>query len=1019
MFWRRKVDIPPHVWDLAVRRLKDTNALVPSEYVDVVDQISSGLRVASLIARDGIRQDRPLTSQEVAKTAAGLPTFHGFGKVSERAMAAMHAQGMDFLGPFAPGSPLTPFIEESPARAYDFTIGRNLEIEGRDGRVPFSVLEQLVESYDIAQACIRYIIQDMRSMPLLFKPLDETTENVDADIRAARRFWARPDGRRSWGEWIAVFLTQSLMFDAAPLYIVRNDKGKIQGLRNIDGKTIVPKIDWWGELGTGDAPAFQQVIEGVPWADYTTDQMLYPLMWPRADSVYGWPPIESVLMNANTDLRMQSFFLQFFTSGAVPELLITGPEGASIDTLQQVQSTWDAVMKGDVTRRFGGFVLPGGTGIVHTEMPTYPTELWDKIMRLTVMQFNLLPINLGFTEGVNRATAGTQMDLQERVGTFAYATWLEEFLNYVTQELLGLEVQVNLDTGRDKEDRLKEAQAWQVYINSGVVSADEVREDLTGRRIDPDNAIPRFIVAGNGVIPITQIMATSGPVDPVTMTPTTTPSPEQYVWPGEQAPNPPGKPGTPPNRPKRKLEPLPTPSEGAMVPRILPNEASPGGTQPATKSTKEFGSIILVSEGRVFFQQREGGEGLSDSAAYMWEFPGGHVDPGESRYEAAVREFAEEVGVPIPSSARLIGTVERGSWTGYVLSLPKMTDLDLTNRRPNHKDSGDPIARQWWTRWELTSRMDRREEVVEEAPEIVKFLENEPVTKEIAQFRKISETHLGNVLKGEAKPWRFTWHHQDGSALEGQVLKAAEELKSDQGKVRPTRFGAEAQAFELGMTQVIYAALQKIVDPGDVERTIQSVPFASRGLDGKLQEETTRIWAHDVANRLKLDLDPLREALDQTKEGALELGQREARDLLGLPSDSEGLVSSLVNETSIIDPWFKFDEMADTTRNVIARTLTESLMREDSPQMTAQLLSDAVGSMPRARMIAVTQTAHFMTRASLIEYTRADVEEVDLLVELTACPICRAIHEANPHPITQIGIDPPIHPNCRCALAPA
>jgi hypothetical protein len=37
---------------------------------------------------------------------------------------------------------------------------------------------------------------------------------------------------------------------------------------------------------------------------------------------------------------------------------------------------------------------------------------------------------------------------------------------------------------------------------------------------------------------------------------------------------------------------------------------------------------------------------------------------------------------------------------------------------------------------------------------------------------------------------------------------------------------------------------------------------------------------------------------------------------------------------------------------------------------------------------------------------------VDLLVEATACPICRAIADANPHPITDLAIDPPVHPNC-------
>jgi 8-oxo-dGTP pyrophosphatase MutT (NUDIX family) len=745
---------------------------------------------------------------------------------------------------------------------------------------------------------------------------------------------------------------------------------------------------------------------------------------------------------ANTDLRMQAFFLQFFTSGAVPESLLIAPEGADLDTLEYLQQTWDSYMSGDVTKRYGAFYLPNGTSMERTEIPTYPTDLWDKVMRLTVMQYNLLPINLGFTDGVNRATAGTQMDLQERTGTFAYASWLEEQMNFITQELLELEVEVKLDTGRDKEDRVKEAQAWQIYINSAIASPDEAREELLGLKTDPNESVGRFFAKGNDIIPLSQLMAVAGQINPETGGPTGTPAPQAFVWPGEQAPNPPGKPGTPPNVPKPKLKPLEGPNQSGPVPRMSPSGAAnqPGVLQPSSKAALGYGSIILVSEGKVFMQLRE--EGINDSAAGKWEFPGGHVEPGESIWDGAKREFEEEVGVDLPKSGRILGDIHKDQWTGYIVQLPKISDLDLTHRQVRNPElSGDPQARAWWSRKDLLTHPDRREEVKEEAREIAKYLD-QPVTKaqlsEIDQFHRIADQHLTNVAKGSSKPFRFTWHSgYDGSILEEMVAKA--EGETEPGKLRPTRMGPEAQALEIASAAKILNALRQMVDKDQVSRIVSRVPFVAHGLNQEADSELTNIWASGIAQQVQVDVKPFHAALTEVRQDATELGQREAQDLLSLPPDlstpkpgisdlsgpsnSRNIVSDLVNDSSLwnfnADPDYSAPEMDSTTRKIITGALKEGLENEESPQQIGDRIAEAVGSPSRARMISVTQTAHYMTRASLVEFQRANVEMVDLLVEATACPICRAIADANPHPITDLAIDPPVHPNCRCALTPA
>lgn len=66
----------------------------------------------------------------------------------------------------------------------------------------------------------------------------------------------------------------------------------------------------------------------------------------------------------------------------------------------------------------------------------------------------------------------------------------------------------------------------------------------------------------------------------------------------------------------------------------------------------EVVAAIIIRDGKVFATQRGYGE-FKDG----WEFPGGKMEPGESREEALVREIREELDAEIRVD-RLLETVE-------------------------------------------------------------------------------------------------------------------------------------------------------------------------------------------------------------------------------------------------------------------------------------------------------------------------------------------------------------------------
>ncbi|MGW7636110.1 NUDIX domain-containing protein [Streptomyces decoyicus] len=101
--------------------------------------------------------------------------------------------------------------------------------------------------------------------------------------------------------------------------------------------------------------------------------------------------------------------------------------------------------------------------------------------------------------------------------------------------------------------------------------------------------------------------------------------------------------------------------------------------------------VALTSDGNVLLIERDWPpfEG-------SWALPGGHVDPGETSLQAAVRELAEETGVHVtPTDLREIGTFNqpgrdpRGPYStdAYLAVVPASTPITAGD---------DARTARWW-----------------------------------------------------------------------------------------------------------------------------------------------------------------------------------------------------------------------------------------------------------------------------------------------------------------------------------
>src|SRR5580704_3611646 len=292
-----------------------------------------------------------------------------FGRTPDDLQDALAAQGMSWGSVFSPGPPLQPFFGyRTPARTFDFQPGVNTQVTPRWDRISFTTLKALWEAYDVAQICTKHLINDVRSLEYHFEAQLGVRDDVSDDIRKAREFFDSPDKRLPFRAWLAKYLMDAIRFDAGTLYIRRNRGQDPIALEVVSGVTMIPQVDYYGRIPTDEndqdpqlspagtfrgtkTPGYVQIIQGMPATWFAADDIIYQPINPMPDSQYGLAPLEAVMLTANTDLRFQWHFLNYFTKGNLPAgFMEAPPDLTNAEQVAEFQQIWDGMMLGDQQR---------------------------------------------------------------------------------------------------------------------------------------------------------------------------------------------------------------------------------------------------------------------------------------------------------------------------------------------------------------------------------------------------------------------------------------------------------------------------------------------------------------------------------------------------------------------------------------------------------------------------------------------------------------------------------------------
>ena len=315
----------------------------------------------------------PDLDQAVRVSSLALEPYRmAVGPLGRIGTAQAAARGADWFGPLQPLAPVAP--PDVAGRQFDFPPGFNLTTQPRAYEpIGFFELRALADAYDLVRIIIETRKDQLARLDWSVRPRAGRLAAGDARVRRIEAFLARPDGFNGWDAWLRTLLEDLFVIDAPALWCERSRSGALLYLHPIDGASLKRVIDDWGRTPLPPLPAYQQVLHGMPAVDYTARDILYRPRNGRVHKVYGFSPVEQILVTVNIALRRQVHQLQYYTEGNIPEALIGAPESWTPEQIERFQLYWDGLYSGNTAQRRHAKFVPGG--VAKTFIPTKEPDL--------------------------------------------------------------------------------------------------------------------------------------------------------------------------------------------------------------------------------------------------------------------------------------------------------------------------------------------------------------------------------------------------------------------------------------------------------------------------------------------------------------------------------------------------------------------------------------------------------------------------------------------------------------------
>lgn len=338
---------------------------------------------------------------------------------------------------FSPGTPMPPIAPAILAgRQFDFPSAFNTNASPKFGEgIPYTTLRTFSRVYDLQRMVIEKCKDRICRLEWNIVPKD-SKKKPDARCDMLNEFFLSPDKEHTWAAWLRMLLEDLYVLDAPTLYPRKARDGSLYALEPMDGATIKRVLDDFGRTPMPPYPAYQQKLKGVAALNYTREELLWSPRNPSTDRVYGYSPVEQVIITVNIALRRQAHQLQYYTDGSTPDLILSLPADWTVDQLKAFEEYWNSKLLGNTAARRGTKFVFDGTTTVDTKAAALVDKMDEWLARVICFCFGVS--SQPFVAQVNRSVAESAAEQAKEDGDGPIMDWVRDMVDICIARFFGM-----------------------------------------------------------------------------------------------------------------------------------------------------------------------------------------------------------------------------------------------------------------------------------------------------------------------------------------------------------------------------------------------------------------------------------------------------------------------------------------------------------------------------------------------------------------------------------------------------
>lgn len=378
---------------------------------------------------------------------------------------------------FGPSQPLPPMAPpEVKGRQFDYPYGTNLQYTPRgDAEISFGELRALADSLPLLRLAIETRKDQVQAIKWNIRPKNPTTDKNDPRIAKLTEFLEFPDREHDFSTWLRMLLEEMLVIDAASIYPRLTRGGDMFSWDLIDGATVKRLVDESGRSPLPPSPAYQQVLHGIPAADFSLEELVYAPRNPRVNRFYGFSPVEQIILTVNIALRRDLSTLEYYKSGSLPDSVVALPKEWTIEQVGGFQKYWDSLLSGNLANRRMTRFVPGGQDfkLQETKQPPLKDNYDEWLARIICYALSVTVSPL--VAQVNRASGETMKVTATEEGLSPTLVWSSNVINRIISHYMKIPDLEFSWMQEATDDPLKRAQADEIDLRTGTQTLDQVR----------------------------------------------------------------------------------------------------------------------------------------------------------------------------------------------------------------------------------------------------------------------------------------------------------------------------------------------------------------------------------------------------------------------------------------------------------------------------------------------------------------------------------------------------------------